>query len=81
VPSAPVADQLLATLPGVTDVGHEGRRLRVTGTGDLVSVVIRALEAAGVEARDVQVEAATLDDAYLRLTQHPGPERKEAQRS
>jgi hypothetical protein len=31
-----------------------------------------------VEARDVQVEGATLDDAYLRLTHRPGPDRKEA---
>jgi ABC-2 type transport system ATP-binding protein len=78
LPSAPFADQLLAALPGVTGVGHEGQRIRVTGTGDLVSAVIRALAAAGVEARDVQVEGATLDDAYLRLTHRPGPDRKEA---
>jgi ATPase subunit of ABC transporter with duplicated ATPase domains len=64
------ADQVLTTLPEVTEVGHEGQRMRVTGTGDLVSAVIRALEAAGVQARDMQVESATLDDAYVQLTHH-----------
>ena len=67
VPSVPVADQLLAMLPGVTEVTHEGQRVRVSGTGDLVGEVIHALEAADVQARDVQVGSSTLDDAYLRL--------------
>jgi ABC-2 type transport system ATP-binding protein len=80
VPSAPVADRVLAALPGVTDVAHEGHRIRVTGTGDLVGVVIRALTAVGVEAQGMQVESATLDDAYLRLIHHADSDRKEAQR-
>jgi ABC-2 type transport system ATP-binding protein len=67
VPSVPVADQLLAMLPGVTEVTHEGQRVRVSGTGDLVGEVIHALEAADVQARDVQVGSSTLDDAYVRL--------------
>jgi len=32
-----------------------------------VGEVIHALEAADVQARDVQVGSSTLDDAYLRL--------------
>jgi len=42
-----------------------------------VSTVIQALQAAGVDARDMQVESATLDDAYVRLVHH---DRKEALR-
>jgi ABC-2 type transport system ATP-binding protein len=75
VPSAPFADQVLTMLPEVTELEHQGPRIRVTGTGDLVSAVIRALQAAGVQAQEMQVESATLDDAYVRLT------RKEALRS
>jgi len=77
VPSIPFADQVLTTLPEVTEVGHEGQRIRVSGTGDLVSAVIRALEGAGVQAQAVQVESATLDDAYVRLIHH---DREEAVR-
>jgi ABC-2 type transport system ATP-binding protein len=51
---------VVAVLPEVTEVAREGRRVRVTGTGDLVGAVVRALEVAGVQARDMQVESATL---------------------
>jgi ABC-2 type transport system ATP-binding protein len=70
VPSVPFDTRMLTVLPEVTDVAREGQRIRVTGTGDLVGAVVRALEAAGVQARDMQVESATLDDAYVRLTHH-----------
>jgi len=76
VPSASLDTRVLTVLPEVTEVAHEGHRIRVTGTGDLVGAVVRALEAAGVQARDLQVESATLDDAYVRLTHR----REEAQR-
>jgi len=75
VPSIPFDIRVLTVLPEVTDVAREGQRVWVTGTGDLVSAVVRALEAAGVQARDMQVESATLDDAYVRLING-----KEAQR-
>ena len=80
VPSVPFADELLTTLPGVIEVAHEGERVRVSGTGDLVGTVIMALQAAGVQARDVQVESATLDDAYVRLIHRAADEPKEASR-
>jgi ABC-2 type transport system ATP-binding protein len=75
VSSERFADQVLTMLPEVTAVEHEHQRIRVTGTDDLVSAVIHALDAAGVEARDMQVESATLDDAYVRLIHHPGNDR------
>jgi ABC-2 type transport system ATP-binding protein len=40
----------------------------VSGSGDLVSAVILALASAGLTAADVQVESATLEDAFVVLT-------------
>jgi hypothetical protein len=40
----------------------------VTGTGELVNAVILALYAAGVTARDVQLDASNLEDAFVKLT-------------
>jgi ABC-2 type transport system ATP-binding protein len=68
LPSAPFDDRLLSELPGVTRVEHEGQHVVVGGTGELVNAVILALSAAGVEARDVQLDASTLEDAFVRLT-------------
>jgi ABC-2 type transport system ATP-binding protein len=67
VPSAPFADQVLTILPEVAEVGHDGRRIRVTGAGDLVSAVIRALGAAGVETWDIQVESARVQAIWVVL--------------
>ncbi len=68
LPSAPFDDRLLTELPTVTRVEHEGQHVVVTGTGELVNAVILALYAAGVEARDVQLDASSLEDAFVRLT-------------
>jgi ABC-2 type transport system ATP-binding protein len=68
LPSASFDDRLLAELPGVTRVEREGQHVVVTGTGELVNAVILALSAAGLQARDVQLDASTLEDAFLRLT-------------
>jgi ABC-2 type transport system ATP-binding protein len=68
LPSAPFDDRLLAALPEVTRVEHEGQHVIVTGTGELVSAVILALHAAGLEARDVQLDTSSLEDAFVRLT-------------
>jgi ABC-2 type transport system ATP-binding protein len=40
----------------------------VTGTGELVNAVILALYAAGVTARDVQLDSSNLEDAFVKLT-------------
>ena len=68
LPSAPFDDQLLTGLPEVTQVDRSGRHVTVTGTGDLVNSVILALAAAGVTAKDVQLDSSNLEDAFLRLT-------------
>jgi ABC-2 type transport system ATP-binding protein len=68
VPSAPFDDRLLTGLPEVCDMQRHGQHLLVTGTGDLVNAVILALAAAGVTARDVQLGASNLEDAFVALT-------------
>ncbi len=68
LPSAPFEDRLLTGLPGVSRVGREGQHVVVTGTGELVNAVILALHAAGVTARDVQLDSSNLEDAFVKLT-------------
>ena len=47
---------------------HEGADVILTGTGELVNVVILSLAAAGVTAHDVQLDSSNLEDAFVRLT-------------
>jgi ABC-2 type transport system ATP-binding protein len=68
VPSAPFDDRLLTGLPEVCGMQRHGQHVLVTGTGDLVNAVILALAAAGVTARDVQLGASNLEDAFVALT-------------
>ena len=68
VPSAPFDDRLLSELPEVRRVTRSGSHVVVTGTGELVNVVILTLAAAGVTAHDVQLDPSTLEDAFVKLT-------------
>jgi ABC-2 type transport system ATP-binding protein len=68
VPSAPFDDRLLTELPEVTQVEHQGPHVIVTGAGELVNAVVLALAAAGVTARDVELDASNLEDAFVKLT-------------
>jgi ABC-2 type transport system ATP-binding protein len=68
VPSGPFDERLLTGLAEVTKVEHDGRHVVVTGTGELVNAVVLALHAAGVDARDVRLDEASLEDAFVRLT-------------
>jgi ABC-2 type transport system ATP-binding protein len=68
VPSAPFDDRLLSELPEVRTVTRSGPHVDVTGTGELVSVVILTLATAGVSAHDVQLGSTTLEDAFVKLT-------------
>jgi ABC-2 type transport system ATP-binding protein len=68
LPSAPFDDGLLTELPEVTRVEHHGQHVIVTGTGELVNAVLLSLAAAGVTARDVQLDSSNLDDAFVKLT-------------
>jgi ABC-2 type transport system ATP-binding protein len=68
VPSAPFDDRLLTELPEVTRVEHQGLHVTVTGAGELVNAVVLTLAAAGVTARDVELDASNLEDAFVKLT-------------
>jgi ABC-2 type transport system ATP-binding protein len=68
VPSGPFDEALLTGLAEVTKVERDGRYVVVTGTGELVNAVVLALHAAGVDARDVRLDEASLEDAFVRLT-------------
>jgi ABC-2 type transport system ATP-binding protein len=73
-PSSQFDDRLLTDLPEVTGVEHDGQHVVVTGTGELVNAVILALAAAGVTARDIQLDSSNLEDAFVRLTGRSAPE-------
>jgi ABC-2 type transport system ATP-binding protein len=68
LPSAPFDDRLLTGVPEVTGLEHAGQHVVVTGTGELVNAVILTLHAAGVTARDVQLDSSNLEDAFVKLT-------------
>jgi ABC-2 type transport system ATP-binding protein len=68
LPSAAFDDRLLTGLPEVTGLEHAGQHVVATGTGELVNAVILALHAAGVTARDVQLDSSNLEDAFVKLT-------------
>jgi ABC-2 type transport system ATP-binding protein len=71
VPSGPFEDRVLTQLPEVTRLEHQGDRVVVSGTGDLLNAVIPALAGCGVQAKDAQLQSATLEDAFVRLTRQP----------
>jgi len=68
VPSGPFPDPLLTRLPEVTALEHHGRHVVVTGAQDLVNAVVLTLAGAGITAGDIEVESATLEDAFVQLT-------------
>jgi ABC-2 type transport system ATP-binding protein len=65
---APFDESLLTCLPEVSAVEHDGHHIVVTGTGELATAVIVALHAAAIEAKDVRIDASTLENAFVRLT-------------
>jgi ABC-2 type transport system ATP-binding protein len=73
-PSAPYDDRLLANLPSVRAVEHQGEHIVVRGTGDVVTDVVLALDAARLRARDVRVDRTTLEDVFIALTGRPSRE-------
>jgi ABC-2 type transport system ATP-binding protein len=68
LPSAPFHEKLLTDLPEVARLENEGQHVVVTGTGELVNMVILTLATAGVTARDVQLDSSSLEDAFVKLT-------------
>jgi ABC-2 type transport system ATP-binding protein len=68
VPSGPFDDVVLARLPEVSGVEHDGERVEVTGSGELANVVILTLAGIGVTANDLHLDTANLEDAFVALT-------------
>lgn len=66
--SAPLDESLLTALPEVSNVSRNGSQVVVTGTGNLLNAVITVLARHEIVAGDLRVEQASLDDAFVALT-------------
>ena len=67
-PMAPLDEQTLTSVPGVTSVTRRGGQVDVTGTGDFASSVTAELARRQVIVADLRIEGRSLDNAYLALT-------------
>ena len=68
VPSAALDDGALRSLPGVGDVSSHGERVTVSGTGDLVGVLMTELARRRVVPMQTRVQQSSLDDAFVAMT-------------
>jgi ABC-2 type transport system ATP-binding protein len=73
-PSVPLPDGLLESLPDVTHVIHRGDVVVVTGNSNALNAVTSVLARNQVVARQLRVDQANLEDAFLALV---GPKAKE----
>jgi ABC-2 type transport system ATP-binding protein len=67
-PSVPLPQNLLESLPDVTDVIYRGDVVVVTGNGNALNAVTSALARNQIVARQLRVDQANLEDAFLALT-------------
>ncbi|MFF9221109.1 ABC transporter ATP-binding protein [Streptomyces viridosporus] len=68
-PSAPLDDHDLNALPELASVRHKDGRVTLSGTDETVDAVLTLLARARVTAHQLRVTDATLDDAFLDLTE------------
>jgi ABC-2 type transport system ATP-binding protein len=68
IPSKLFEDSLLTRLHEVKTLEHHAKRVEVVGSGELVNVIILTLAKADIDALDVQMETANLEDAFVKLT-------------
>lgn len=73
LPSPPVDDETLRSIPGVNGIERKERYVTVTGTGDLAGSLINTLAASGVRLSDVEARGGNLEDAFIKLTQDDSP--------
>ncbi|MET7523803.1 ABC transporter ATP-binding protein [Streptomyces sp. NPDC005248] len=74
-PSQPLATGDLAELPGAASAEQKGGRIVINGTDETVNAVISLLARHRITAHQLRVSEATLDDAFLDLTEtEPEPE-------
>jgi ABC-2 type transport system ATP-binding protein len=69
-PSAPLDDELLTSLPEVTSIIHRGDVVVVTGTENALNAVTSVLARKKIVARQLRVDQASLEDAFVTLTGH-----------
>ncbi|MEV7966038.1 ABC transporter ATP-binding protein [Sphaerisporangium sp. NPDC088356] len=67
----PGADRILRSVPEVEGVTRNGDTVTVTGSENLLLAVTTALAANQIVPTGLQMERATLDDAFLTLTGRP----------
>jgi ABC-2 type transport system ATP-binding protein len=67
-PSVPFDDRLLTDLPDVTGVVHRGDVVTVTGNDNALNAVTSVLARNDIVARQLRVEQASLEDAFVALT-------------
>lgn len=67
-PSEPVADHLFTELPEVRAVERQGTRILITGTGNVLYAVASVLARKQIIAKELRVDQASLDDAFVALT-------------
>ncbi|CAM5515828.1 multidrug ABC transporter ATP-binding protein [Streptomyces spiroverticillatus] len=72
-PSRPLDPAHLSGLPEVASVDRRGEQLTITGTDATVNAVITLLAQHRITARQLRVTDATLDDAFLDLTEATAP--------
>ncbi|KPI00404.1 Sulfate-transporting ATPase [Actinobacteria bacterium OK074] len=68
-PSAPVDETALTALPGFASVTHKDGRITLSGTDETVDAVLTLLARHHITAHQLRVTEATLDDAFLDLTE------------
>ncbi|HWE91938.1 MAG TPA: ABC transporter ATP-binding protein [Pseudonocardiaceae bacterium] len=68
--SRPLDERLFTELPEVTGVRRTDRQFLVTGTGNVLNAVTSVLARNDVIAEALRVDQATLDDAFVALTDH-----------
>lgn len=69
-PSVPISEQVLTDLPDVLTVERHGEQLVVTGTDDALGAIVSVLARNGIVAEQLRVEQASLEDAFVALTNH-----------
>ncbi|GAA2907709.1 MULTISPECIES: ABC transporter ATP-binding protein [Streptomyces] len=68
-PSTPLDDDELNTLPALVALENKDGRITLSGTDDTVNAVVSLLARHHITAHQLRVTDATLDDAFLDLTE------------
>jgi ABC-2 type transport system ATP-binding protein len=71
----PLPENLLESLPDVSHVIHRGDVVVVTGNSNALNAVTSVLARNQIVARQLRVDQASLEDAFLALTGH-APEKQ-----